>query len=592
MQMSTLPDKVSCLPAQPGCYLMKGEDGEVLYIGKAKNLKQRVRSYFTGSHTEKIERLLREIIDFEYIVTDSEWEALILECNLIKKHRPRYNVMLKDDKSYPYIRLTREKHPRLEVTRHPKKDGSTYFGPYPHVGAAQQVKKWLDRLFPLRKCQTLPKRVCLYYHLQQCLAPCAYPVSSAQYEEMLQQITRFFQGGDAALQGQLKQEMEEAAAQLQFERAQELRDLLQDMEAVMQPQKMVLHDHVDRDVIGYAADKGWMCVQVFHIRQGKLMERNFSIFAHYHEPEEDLLSYITQFYHGLPTLPQAIALPPGIDQAILQPLFQGVRVHVPQRGVKKSLVEMAMENARIALNERFHLMDKDEKRSMQAVQTLSEVLEIGPIHRIEAFDNSHLQGTDPVSAMVVFIDGKPAKKEYRKFKIRTVDKPDDVGTMREVIRRRYTHLLKERLPLPDLLLVDGGKGQMAAASDVLENELGLYFPVGGMVKDDQHQTARLLMGDPPVEVQLAGTSPAFYLIQRIQEEVHRFALAFHRQTRSKTMLHSQLDAIPGVGPKRKQQLFRHFGSIAKMSEASIVEYRQAGIGESLAKTILAALQKG
>jgi excinuclease ABC subunit C len=590
--MSTLQDKVSCLPDHPGCYLMKGEDGEVLYIGKAKNLKQRVRSYFIGSHEGKIERLIREIVDFEYIVTDSEWEALILECNLIKKYRPRYNVMLKDDKSYPYIRLTREKHPRLEVTRHLKQDGSKYFGPYPHVGAAQQVKKWLDRLFPLRKCQTLPKRVCLYYHLHQCLAPCEYPVASDQYEKMTEQITRFFQGGDVVLRHQLKQEMEEAAAQLQFERAKELRDLLQDMEVVMQPQKMVLHDHVDRDIFGYAADKGWMCVQVFHVRQGKLMERNISIFAHYHEPVEDLLSYIAQFYHGLPTLPQAIELPLGVDQAILQSLLQGVHVHVPQRGIKRRFVEMAMENARIALHERFHLMDKDEKRSIQAVQTLGEVLEIGPIHRIEAFDNSHIQGTDPVSAMVVFIDGQPAKKEYRKFKIRTVDKPDDAATMREVIRRRYTRLLKERLPLPDLILVDGGKGQVSAAIDVLENEFGLYLPVGGMVKDNKHQTARLLLGDPPVEVKLERVTSAFYLIQRIQEEVHRFALAFHRQTRSKTMLNSQLDHIPGVGRKRKQQLFRYFGSVNKMREASIADYRKAGIGESLASTILAALQKG
>jgi excinuclease ABC subunit C len=592
MQMSTLQNKVSFLPDHPGCYLMKERDGEVIYIGKAKNLKHRVRSYFTGSHEGKIGRLVREIVDFEYIVTDSEWEALILECNLIKKYRPRYNVMLKDDKSYPYIRLTREKHPRLEVTRHLKQDGSKYFGPYPHVGAAQQVKKWLDRLFPLRKCQTLPKRVCLYYHLHQCLAPCEYPVASDQYEEMTEQITRFFQGGDVVLRRQLKQEMEEAAVQLQFERAKELRDLLQDMEVVMQPQKMVLHDHVDRDIFGYAADKGWMCVQVFHVRQGKLMERNISIFAHYHEPEEDLLSYVAQFYYELPTSPQAIELPTGVDHAILQPLLQGVQVHVPQRGIKKSLVDMAMKNARMALNERFHLMDRDEKKSMQAVQTLGEVLEIGQIRRIEAFDNSHIQGTDPVSAMVVFIDGQPAKKEYRKFKIRTVDKGDDVETMREVIRRRYTRLLKERLPLPDLILVDGGKGQVSAAIDVLENEFGLYLPVGGMVKDNKHQTARLLLGDPPVEVKLERATPAFYLIQRIQEEVHRFALAFHRQTRSKTMLDSQLDHIPGVGRKRKQQLFHHFGSIDKMREASIADYRKAGIGESLASTILAALQKG
>ncbi|TCS96656.1 excinuclease ABC subunit UvrC [Hazenella coriacea] len=587
--MSLIQNKLSLLPEQPGCYLMKNKDDEIIYVGKAKSLRNRVRSYFTGSHDGKTQRLVMDIVDFEYIVTGSNLEALILECNLIKKHRPHYNVMLKDDKSYPYIRLTKEKHPRLEVTRKLKKDGSKYFGPYPHAGAAQQTKKLLDRLFPLRKCRTIPKRVCLYYHLGQCLAPCEIEVNSAELEQITKQITRFLNGGSSELQRELKKKMEEAAEALEFERAKEYRDLISDIEATMEKQNIVLNDHTNRDFFGYAADKGWMCVQVFFVRQGKLIEREVSIFAHYNEPEEDFISYIAQFYHDLPTLPKEVDLPEGVDQELIADLLQGVNVHVPQRGMKKNLVNMAMENAKIALHERFQLMERDEEKTIQAIEQLGRLMGIGLPRRIEAFDNSNIQGTDPVSAMICLLDGKPAKKEYRKFKIRSVEGPDDYETMREVIRRRYTRVLKENLPLPDLILVDGGKGQMSAAIDVLENELGLYVPIGGMVKDDKHQTARLLFGDPPQEVDLKRGTQEFYLLQRIQEEVHRFAISFHRQTRGKTMIQSQLDEIPGVGPKRKQQLFRHFGTIENMKKASIEEYRKAGIGDHLAKNIIELL---
>jgi excinuclease ABC subunit C len=587
----TIKEKLPLLPDQPGCYLMKNEAGDIIYVGKAKSLKNRVRSYFTGSHDAKTQRLVSEIADFEYIVTGSPIEALILECNLIKKHRPRYNVMLKDDKSYPYIRLTKERHPRLEVTRRVRKDGSKYFGPYPNAGAAQQTKKLLDKLYPLRKCKTLPKRVCLYYHLGQCLAPCEYPVDSSQYEEMTAQIVRFLNGGYQEVQRDLRRKMEEAAEALDFERAKEYRDLIRHIETIMEKQTITFHDNVDRDVFGYAHDKGWMCVQVFFVRQGKLIERDVSLFPHYNEPEEDFLSFVTQFYHDNPALPKEIFLPIEVDPEWLREWLDGVHVHVPQRGLKRKLVEMAQENARIALEERFRLMERDEERTQRAIRQLGEALGIGVPRRIEAFDNSNIQGTDPVSAMVVFLDGKPAKQEYRKFKIRTVDKPDDYETMREVIRRRYTRVLKEDLPLPDLILVDGGRGQMAAARDVLENELGLYIPVGGMVKDDRHRTARLLAGDPPEPVDLPRGSQEFYLLQRIQEEVHRFAVAFHRKTRAKTAFRSKLDDIPGVGEKRKQMLFRHFGSIENMKNATVEEYRKAGIGDKLARTIIQALRQ-
>jgi excinuclease ABC subunit C len=385
--------------------------------------------------------------------------------------------------------------------------------------------------------------------------------------------------------------MEEAAEELQFERAKELRDLIQDIEAIMEKQNIVLNDNTDRDVFGYAAEKGWMCVQVFFVRQGKLLEREVSIFPHYNEAEEDFLSFVAQFYHESPTFPKEVDLPQGVDHEMIAHLLSGVQVHVPQRGMKKNLIQMATENAVIALKERFQLMERDEEKTIQAVSNLGEAMGIGVARRIEAFDNSNIQGTDPVSAMVVFIDGKPEKKEYRKYKIRTVDKPDDYETMREVIRRRYSRVLKENLPLPDLVLVDGGKGQMSAAVDVLENELGLYIPVGGMVKDDKHQTSRLLTGDPPQEVELARGSQEFYLLQRIQEEVHRFAITFHRQTRGKSMIQSKLDEIPGIGVRRKQQLFKHFGSVEKMRNSSVEEYRKAGIGDKLARTIIEALKQ-
>lgn len=591
MMKEKIREKLSLLPEKPGCYLMKNLRNEIIYIGKAKILKNRVRSYFTGSHDGKTQLLVSEIEDFEYIVTESATEALILEVVLIKQHRPHYNVLMKDDKSYPYIRLTRETHPRLEVTRKVKKDGSRYFGPYPNAQAAQQTKKLLDKLYPLRKCRTLPKRVCLYYHLGQCLAPCEFDVDPSQYEEMIREISRFLNGGFQDVQKELEQKMHRAAEELNFERARELRDLIQHIEAVMVKQNIIMKDNLDRDVFGYAADKGMMCVQIFFVRQGKLIERDVSIFPYYGEETEDFLSYVTQFYHEKPTLPKEINLPEAVDAGLLGDWLTGVHVHIPQRGMKKRLVEMANENARIALTERFKLLERDQGRTVEAIHRLGEAMGIGSPQRIEAFDNSNIQGTDPVSAMVVFTDGVPDKKEYRKFKIRSVQGPDDYETMREVIRRRYTRVLKENLPLPDLVLVDGGRGQMSAAIDVLENELGLFIPVAGLVKDERHKTASLLFGDPPTEVELRRGSREFYLLQRIQEEVHRFAISFHRQTRGKTMTRSLLDEIPGVGKKRKQILYKHFGSLERMRRGSVEEYREAGIGDKLAREILDYLRQ-
>ncbi|MED1602874.1 excinuclease ABC subunit UvrC [Alkalihalophilus marmarensis] len=586
-----LKEKLAVLPDQPGCYLMKDRQGTIIYVGKAKVLKNRVRSYFTGSHDAKTQRLVSEIVDFEYIMTSSNIEALILEMNLIKKHDPKYNVMLKDDKSYPYLKITNEEHPRLITTRNIKKDGGKYFGPYPNAGAANETKKLLDRLYPLRKCRTMPDKVCLYYHIGQCLAPCVYEVTKEQNQEMVQEITKFLRSGHDEIKEDLTEKMMKASEELNFERAKELRDLLQHMDQVREKQKMTINDHINRDVFGFAYDKGWMCVQVFFIRQGKLIERDVSIFPFYKEAKDDLLTFVGQFYLQKDHIkPAEILLPEEVDRELVEQLLEVKTAH-PKRGKKKELLDLANQNASFALKEKFSLIERDEDRTIKAVERLGEAMGIATPFRIEAFDNSNIQGTDPVSAMVSFLDGKPSRKDYRKYKIKTVTGPDDYGSMREVVKRRYVRLLQEERPLPDLIVIDGGKGQIAAAQEVIEDELGLSIPVCGLAKDEKHRTSQLLMGDPPVVIPLKRDSHEFYLLQRIQDEVHRFAITFHRQTRSKTFFQSVLDEIPGVGEKRKRQLLKHFGSVRKMKEATIEELAVEGVPKNVAEAIYEKLHE-
>ncbi|UVI31759.1 excinuclease ABC subunit UvrC [Paenibacillus spongiae] len=630
-------NKLALLPDQPGCYLMKNGEGTIIYVGKAKVLKNRVRSYFNGSHNGKTQRLVSEIRDFEYIVTSSNMEALILECNLIKQYHPRYNVLLKDDKTFPYIKITSEKHPKLEVTRRIVKDKGKYFGPYPNAFAAQQTKKLLDRLYPLRKCNTLPDKVCLYYHLGQCVAPCEFEVEPGTYEAMVHEITRFLNGGHEEVKRTLQEKMEAAAEAMEFERAKEYRDQIIAIDAVMEKQKITLTDAMDRDVFGFATDKGWMCVQIMYMRKGKMIERRATLFPYYGEAYDDFMTFVTQYYSENPALPKEILLPAAPEEAADQPKDEQVhadkeaslpdvpgpaasdmnepddgeaapgsagdeirsslqkwlkvKVFMPQRGRKRDVVAMAVDNAKVALDEKFQLIERDEQRTSKASEGLAHALGMPGIRRIEAFDNSNIQGTDPVSAMVVFTDGKPDKKEYRKYKVRTVQGPDDYETMREVIRRRYERVMKEGLQLPDLIVVDGGRGQISAALDVLENELGLDITVCGIVKDAKHKTAQLMCGDPPVIVPLARDSQEFYLLQRIQDEVHRFAITFHREQRGKSMIASRLDAIPGIGEKRRKALLKHFGSIKKIKEAEIEDFRPLSIGEKLAAQIIEALKE-
>lgn len=587
----TIKNKLDILPAQPGCYLMKDRQGTIIYVGKAKKLTNRVRSYFTGSHDTKTQRLVYEIEDFEYIITSSDIEALILEMNLIKKYSPKYNIMLKDDKSYPYIKITNERHPRLIITRRVKKDNGKYFGPYPNAQAANETKKLLDRLYPLRKCQTLPDRVCLYYHLGQCLAPCVNKVIPATYKELTLEISRFLNGGYKTIKKDLHEKMLEASENLEFERAKEYRDQISHIEATMEKQTIISNDFTDRDVFGYCMDKGWMCVQVFFIRQGKMIERDVSLFPVYTDQEEEFLTYLGQFYlQPQHILPKEVLLPETVDTAMAEQLLK-TSVLQPKKGQKKHLVQLAEKNAKVALHDKFALIERDEERTILAVEKLGEAMGIYTPYRIEAFDNSNIQGADPVSAMVVFINGKPEKKDYRKYKIKTVTGPDDYESMREVIRRRYSRVLRDELPLPDLIMIDGGKGQIEAAKDILENELGLDVPVAGLAKDDKHRTSQLLYGKPLEIIPLARSSQEFYLLQRIQDEVHRFAITFHRQLRGKSAFQSVLDDVPGIGPARKQALLKHFGSLKKMREAKIEQLTALGIPGPIADKLKEKLQE-
>lgn len=587
---STIKSKLELLPNNPGCYLHKDKNGTIIYVGKAKNLRNRVRSYFRGSHDTKTELLVSEIVDFEFIVTESNIEALLLEINLIQENMPKYNIMLKDDKSYPFIKITREKYPRLMITRQVKKDNAYYFGPYPDVGAANEIKQLLDRIFPLRKCNVLPNKVCLYYHIHQCLAPCVFDIKPEVYTKMIGEISRFLNGGEDKIIDELDRKMHDAAAIFEFEKAAEYRDLIKHIGTLRTKQRVMNHDLQDRDVFGYAVEKGWMCVQVFFVRQGKLIQRDVNLFPYYNDPEEDFLTYIGQFYKENEHLtPKEVLIPSDIDLASVKALTN-TKVLQPSRGEKKQLVNLATKNARMSLQQKFDLVEKSVEKTQGAIANLGKLMNIPTPHRIESFDNSNIMGTSPVSAMVVFIDGKPSKKDYRKFKIKTVVGPDDYASMREVILRRYSRAIKEAGVLPDLIIMDGGSGQINAAKLVLD-DLGLDIPIAGLAKNDKHQTQELLFGEPLAIVPLSRKSQEFFLLQRIQDEVHRFAITFHRQVRSKNTFSSKLDGIEGLGPKRKQKLMRTFKSLTKIQEASVLDIQEIGIPLAVAERIKDLLAK-
>lgn len=587
-----IKSKLELLPTSPGCYIHKDKNGTIIYVGKAKNLRNRVRSYFRGSHDTKTEALVSEIVDFEFIVTESNIEALLLEINLIKENKPKYNIMLKDDKSYPFIKITNERYPRLIITRQVKKDGGLYFGPYPDVGAANEIKRLLDRIFPFRKCNNPPSKVCFYYHLGQCMAHTVCHKDEAYFKGMAQEVSDFLKGQDDKIIDELKLKMNTAAQNMEFERAAEYRDLIQAIGTLRTKQRVMTKDLQNRDVFGYYVDKGWMCVQVFFVRQGKLIERDVNLFPYYNDPDEDFLTYVGQFYQEKSHLiPNEILIPQDIDEEAVKALVD-TKVLKPQRGEKKQLVNLAIKNARVSLEQKFNLLEKSMEKTQGAIENLGKLLQIPTPVRIESFDNSNIMGTSPVSAMVVFVNGKPSKKDYRKYKIKTVVGPDDYASMREVIRRRYSRVMRDGLTPPDLIVIDGGQGQVNIAKQVIQEELGLDIPIAGLQKNNKHQTHELLFGDPLQIIELSRTSQEFFLLQRIQDEVHRFAITFHRQLRSKNSFSSQLDGIEGLGPKRKQLLMKHFKSLTKIKEASVDEIVTVGIPRAVAEAVQAKLHQG
>ena len=587
-----IKSKLELLPTSPGCYIHKDKNGTIIYVGKAKNLRNRVRSYFRGSHDTKTEALVSEIVDFEFIVTESNIEALLLEINLIKENKPKYNIMLKDDKSYPFIKITNERYPRLIITRQVKKDGGLYFGPYPDVGAANEIKRLLDRIFPFRKCTNPPSKVCFYYHLGQCMAHTVCHKDESYFKGMAQEVSDFLKGQDDKIIDELKLKMNTAAQNMEFERAAEYRDLIQAIGTLRTKQRVMAKDLQNRDVFGYYVDKGWMCVQVFFVRQGKLIERDVNLFPYYNDPDEDFLTYVGQFYQEKSHLiPNEILIPQDIDEEAVKALVD-TKVLKPQRGEKKQLVNLAIKNARVSLEQKFNLLEKSMEKTQGAIENLGKLLQIPTPVRIESFDNSNIMGTSPVSAMVVFVNGKPSKKDYRKYKIKTVVGPDDYASMREVIRRRYSRVMRDGLTPPDLIVIDGGQGQVNIAKQVIQEELGLDIPIAGLQKNDKHQTHELLFGDPLKVIELSRTSQEFFLLQRIQDEVHRFAITFHRQLRSKNSFSSQLDGIEGLGPKRKQLLMKHFKSLTKIKEATVDEIVTVGIPRAVAEAVQAKLQQG
>lgn len=588
MASEHIENKLKLLPDLPGCYLMKDINSKIIYVGKAKNLKNRVRSYFKSSHEGKTAKLVSEIYDFETIITSTDKEAFLLEITLIQKYTPHYNIKLKRGTGYPYIKITNEKDPVIKIVSQVKKDGGYYFGPYPNVYAAQETLQLLQKVYPLRRCNGYQKRPCLYYHMGQCLGACFKEVDPAEYEKNIKKIKSFLSGNVGGIKRELTTKMQQAAEQLEYERAGEIRDQIRYVEMTVERQKIISNDNTPRDLFGFYMDKGWISIQVFFIRQARLMKREKRLFPCIDTPKAELASFILQFYNQKNRiLPKEILVPETIDKEILADILQ-TPVRTPKRGTKKELLDLASKNAQLVLEEKFRLLELDDRKTTGAMKEITDALGLPVGHRIEAFDHSHTQGSDLVSAMVCFVDGQPEKNDYRKYKLQTVDHADEAASTREVIYRRYSRLLKEKKPLPDLILMDGAEIQVQAAVDVLHNQLGLTIPVAGMVKNEHHKTADLLRQDGE-RIGLDPKSEGFYLLQRIQDEVHRFAVTFHRQVRSKNSLSSKLERIPGVGPKTRIKLLRNYGSLKKIAQASLEELQALGISKKVAQTIKLSL---
>lgn len=570
----------------PGCYLMKNTDGKVIYVGKARKLKNRVSSYFTGAHNYKTTKLVDHIWDFDYIVTGSEKEALLLEINLIKDYTPEYNIMFMDNTYYPYIELTDETHPRLKIVRKTKNKKNKYFGPYPDATAARNTFKLLNKLYPLRKCNHVPDKPCLYYSLHQCLGPCINEVDKNQYDEIRKELISFIHGNTKSKIDELTEKMMTASENLQFELAKEYRDLIRSIEYVTAKQNVQFGDYKDRDILGYFIDKGYISIQLFFMREGKLLYHDFNLEPVGEDFEEDLIRFLVTYYQTHPE-PYELLIPQDVDLELLTEILS-CHVLQPQRGDKKSLVEMANKNAKEALEKKFLLKEKTDEKTILPIIELGQKLGIDTPHTIELYDNSNIQGAYAVAGMVVYKDGVPSKKDYRKYKIKTVEGPDDYASMKEVIYRRYYRLLMEQKEMADLIIVDGGLGQIKVAKEVI-NSLNISVHICGLSKDDKHSTA-MLLDENGNQVPINTKSPLFFLLTRMQDEVHRYAISFHRQVRSKSLFSSILDEVEGIGEARKKKLLNHFKSVKKMKEASLEEL-EAVIPKNTAAKLYEVLHK-
>ena len=561
-----IKEKLKLVPKMPGSYQMKNKDGVIIYVGKAKNLFNRVKSYFTGTVTGKTAMLVNEIVDFEYIVTSSELESLILEITLIKKYNPKYNILLKDDKSYPYIELTNEKYPRLRIVRNinRKKNKSRLFGPYPNVTAARKTVNMINRIYPLRKCENLKKETCLYYHIGECLGYCQKEIDQTKQNKMIEEIISFLKGNSTHIISKLTEEMQKASDNLNFEKAIELKEMLKDIDVTLTKQKIDLNKNYNFDVFGFYQDNNYLSIVTFYIREGLLFGKHSDIFTTIEDIEEESIRYIIEFYEKNNILPKEIIIPSTVNKEILSEYLK-IKVNSPSRGDIKKLIDLACDNAKILLEEKYENIKKDEEKRLNAQNELKKLLNLEKLERIEAFDNSHLFGTFYVGGMVVFDNFLPNKNEYRKFKIET-DVKDDLSAMKEVIYRRYFKVLMEEVKQPDLILVDGGELQISVAKEII-NSLNLNIPICGLKKNDKHQT-NILVNENLESIPMDKDSNLFLFLNRIQDEVHNYAISYHRNIKQKGTLASLLDMAPGIGEVRRKELLKKFGSLRKLKEAT------------------------
>ena len=586
--MKNFKEKLSLVPTKPGSYQMKNKDGIIIYVGKAKNLKNRLKSYFTGTVTGKTKMLVEDIDDFEYIVTTSELESLILEITLIKKYNPKYNILLKDDKTYPYIELTNEKYPILKVVRNVKrkKDKNYLYGPYPNVNAARKTVNIINRIYPLRKCDKLKKELCLYYHIHECLGYCKKQISEEEINQMKKEIIFFLKGDAEIITKRLEEEMTKASELMNYEKALELKNMLEDIKITLNKQKIDLNKNYNFDLINYSKDKNYLSIEIFFIREGLLFGRHNEIISSITEPEEEIIEYLIKFYEQTSVLPKELYIPENLDEDLIKDYFN-IKVTKPQKGKLKNLLDLAKENAKEHLDEKQELLKKDDELRMNAINELKDLLKLDKVSRMESFDNSHLFGTFYVGGMVVFNDFLPLKDEYRKYKI-AADVKDDLSAMKEVLYRRYYKVLMENLDKPDLIVMDGGKTQISVAKEIISS-LGLNIPIIGLVKDDKHKTSQI-MNDNYEILDIKKNSNLFLFLTKIQDEVHRYAINYHRNIKSKGALSSILDVVPGIGEERRKSLLRKFGSLKRIKEATKEELMEV-IPEEVANKLLTYLQE-